>query len=491
MPFPSNMLEISVALLYKPYGMGKRDDVVENEALRSLTYPVRLVLWAACMCLFYPIMLATALLTALVLRLTSGTAADVLRHSLSASFKTGASYPCLFVFKKPLADQARLRAAWKELAAEVGMNPARVGIDFPEEVPRPFPEGAAVEADHYVDRGVSLFKRACVVMGGWHAYIEVNNGAPGAPTTMRCYFPGHTFDGTSCFNLGKELVNRYYGERNKIVIQSTLTKAADAALRDASFAQYLARVPYNVLLNTSDFNWMLLRSQRFFGGPGLSFELAMLNYTVEQSARLNAGLRRRGAKPFAGFIYAAFQAYKHVEGANPYALTSQASMAARCYEPESGVSGEEWTKGRRFVGDWLIGCLHHFQRTGDFTLSDAQRVYEQLISDLARTEGSVIPAAMAKAYCPIGGAAVYEFFPFYADRMRVMDGIFFNNYGIRSIHEDAELFSYNWGAPFRLGFNTLHVNGKTCICLASSHMSLTKLRRARDKADEVLSALMD
>ena len=57
--------------------------------------------------------------------------------------------------------------------------------------------------------------------------------------------------------------------------------------------------------------------------------------------------------------------------------------------------------------------------------------------------------------------------------------------------EDAELFSYNWGAPFRLGFNTLHVNGKTCICLASSHMSLTKLRRARDKADEVLSALMD
>ena len=183
MPFPSNMLEISVALLYKPYGMGKRDDVVENEALRSLTYPVRLVLWAACMCLFYPIMLATALLTALVLRLTSGTAADVLRHSLSASFKTGASYPCLFVFKKPLADQARLRAAWKELAAEVGMNPARVGIDFPEEVPRPFPEGPAVEADHYVDRGVSLFKRACVVMGGWHAYIEVNNGAPGAPAS--------------------------------------------------------------------------------------------------------------------------------------------------------------------------------------------------------------------------------------------------------------------------------------------------------------------
>jgi hypothetical protein len=75
--------------------------------------------------------------------------------------------------------------------------------------------------------------------------------------------------------------------------------------------------------------------------------------------------------------------------------------------------------------------------------------------------------------------------------MRVMDSVFFNNYGIRTVVEDAGLVSYNWGAPFKLGFNTLHINGKTCICLASSHMSLKKLQRARDKAHEVLSSFMD
>ena len=74
---------------------------------------------------------------------------------------------------------------------------------------------------------------------------------------------------------------------------------------------------------------------------------------------------------------------------------------------------------------------------------------------------------------------------------RVMDGIFFNNYGIRSIHKDAELFSYNWGAPFRLGFNTMHINGKTHTALASSHLSLIRLRKMRDEVLDIYTKLMD
>ena len=49
---------------------------------------------------------------------------------------------------------------------------------------------------------------------------------------------------------------------------------------------------------------------------------------------------------------------------------------------------------------------------------------------------------------------------------------------------------YNWGAPFRMGFNTLSVNGKTCTCLASSHMSLTKLKVARDETLRIFEELM-
>ena len=40
---------------------------------------------------------------------------------------------------------------------------------------------------------------------------------------------------------------------------------------------FRAALPYNVLLNCSDFNWMFATSQRFLGGPGLSFELTLIN----------------------------------------------------------------------------------------------------------------------------------------------------------------------------------------------------------------------
>ena len=44
-------------------------------------------------------------------------------------------------------------------------------------------------------------------------WLDCYNGKPGEPTVLRFYLPGHTFDGTSCFNLAKESIARYYGER--------------------------------------------------------------------------------------------------------------------------------------------------------------------------------------------------------------------------------------------------------------------------------------
>ena len=148
---PTNLLEAAL-LAYQP--LGPRDDIVENEVLALAMLPVRIVLWVALMATVYPIMLSTAFLYAIYARLTKGTAADILKSSLAASFKTGASYPCIFVFKKPFAEREKLTALWKELAAEVGMNSARVDISFEAETPKPFPapRSGALEADHYVDK---------------------------------------------------------------------------------------------------------------------------------------------------------------------------------------------------------------------------------------------------------------------------------------------------------------------------------------------------
>merc|ERR1712100_71011 len=79
-----------------------------------------------------------------------------------------------------------------------------------------------------------------------------------------------------------------------------------------------------------------------------------------------------------------------------------------------------------------------------------------------------------------------EVMPFYPDDQRVWSSVFFNNYGVRSMHEDAGVVSWNWGAPFLLGFNCICVNGKTCICLASSLMTLSELRQIRDHAEFIL-----
>ena len=59
----------------------------------------------------------------------------------------------------------------------------------------------------------------------------------------------------------------------------------------------------------------------------------MLAIGEQESERLTAGLKRRGIKPYAGFIYAAYHAYKHVVGAAPFSLVQQSSMQMRSYEP--------------------------------------------------------------------------------------------------------------------------------------------------------------
>ena len=52
----------------------------------------------------------------------------------------------------------------------------------------------------------------------------------------------------------------------------------------------------------------------------------------------------------------------------------------------------------------------------------------------------------------------------------------------RTVHEDAQCVGWNWGAPFKLGVNCIYVNGRTCICFASSVLSTEDLAAIRDHA---------
>ena len=59
--------------------------------------------------------------------------------------------------------------------------------------------------------------------------------------------------------------------------------------------------------------------------------------------------------------------------------------------------------------------------------------------------------------------------------------VFFNNYGIRSFHEKAGLVSWNWCAPYYLGCNSICVNGKNSIALASLVLGQEILDMIRDQ----------
>lgn len=49
------------------------------------------------------------------------------------------------------------------------------------------------------------------------------------------------------------------GERNEVVVQTTLNDEHSKLLAEQSFLKFLLAMPYNIFLNVADFNWMFLK----------------------------------------------------------------------------------------------------------------------------------------------------------------------------------------------------------------------------------------
>jgi hypothetical protein len=237
-----------------------------------------------------------------------------------------------------------------------------------------------------------------------------------------------------------------------------LRPASARALDQSSFLAFLLRLPHDVAFNTWSLVWNLAGASRPFGGAGASPEVTLINFDEADSARLEAGAETRGVKPYAALAFAAIDAYRAVLGESPHCLVQQASLQTRHYEPKLE---------RNVVGDWLVSPVQRVPRDR-YTLEDAQRGYEQLVRDLDTLGEEVRRAFDAKAYGFLnGGAAVFEAPPTYGLDAKIWDSVFFNNYGVRSICPEAGFVSWNWAAPFKVGFNAIHANGRTCITLTS------------------------
>ena len=446
------------------------------------------------MLLFYPVFLFPVMLRAIYRRIAVGKPSTNFATDNQGPYGTNPDYPCQWVFTKPFDDKEKLKRCFYELVEEAQIPKERAYIEFPDEVPADFPKTSGFAADHYVKGGKQLGGSS---WGAWGLAnlseyvigIRCFNGPKGKPTVWHGYMPGVAWDGTSCFNFQKELISRYYGKKTPGLFaaeQLKLSPEAAASLdKNTNFADYMCRVPHNLWSNMSDFMWQFYRSLPLLGGPGLLFRYTVLNFDKATTARIFAGLKAKGIKPFPGFVWAASEAFKNVLGYYPFGVTQQASMQLRSFEPLN--------KDRNLIGDWLIGPQARIRELGrDFTLQDAQAQYDELLKELVTMEGAVAHACEAKAYSLLNnGAATFEFFPFYGDEHKILDSLFFNNYGLRDVHKDAGFYSYNWGAPTGMCFNTICVNGYTCSCMATSVHSDDVLQAARDEAERLLLTLAE
>jgi hypothetical protein len=340
-------------------------------------------------------------------------------------------------------------------------------------------------------------------------HLRVFNGPVGSPTVIHAGVDGASWDGSACFNFMKELLNRYYGgepldfhQRLKLELSEDKAKKLD----DWNFMSFLAWMAYAVVTNCASTWWRALESCRMFGGPvdchgvGVmcllnayfhSNRMALINFSVEDSERLAQGCKRLGIKPFAAMTHAGVHAFKEVRGFWPHCIQQQSSLQTR-YFPHLSQGDDKLD--RNFVGDWLVGPLQYPEQIGSrqYTLHDAMLGYRSLLDELDNVGEPVKRAFWAKAYgLYTQGSALFQAPVTFADDSRIADSVFFNNYGVRSVHPDADFVSWNWGAPFGLGFNTICVNGATTITCASSFLGLPALRAVRDSAEAKLRLIMD
>ena len=441
----------------------------------------RAAISSAAVLLFVPVFTLTAIVRAVIVRVAHGKASDILR-SRQAPFRAGRFYVAQMVSDKPF-DPLRLRQVFFEMVHEAGIDPAKAQVDFEQETPRPLPASGPVEADHYVGGRRTNWLRGKRVK---HLvlWLRVFGGSSGEPTVLRAGLPVGSWDGTSCFNFMKELVSRCYGGPRCDVFQGkklTLRPTSAQALNQSSFLMFLLRLPHNVAVNTWSLVWNWVGAVRSLGGPGPRPEVVLLNFDEIDSARLQAGVEICGVKPYTAFAFAAVDAYKAVLGHNPHSIIQQSSLQTRHYEPELE---------RKLVGDWLIGPVQRIPRD-EYTLQDAQRGYERLVRELDSLGEDVRRAFDAKAYGLSTEAGRFEALPTYGLDARTWDSIFFNNYGVRSVWPEAGFISWNWLAPFKLAFNTIQVNRRTCITLASYVLGPEALREVRAHVETTLRNLMD
>ena len=460
-----------------------------------LIMPFRIMFYINTMLTMLPLGIVATTIRSIYQRFVKGKGSAILHGHHPINGPSG-GYALQMVFDHPF-EESKLVEVVQKLSAECGIDASLVRLDFEEEEPIgefPAPDQARIRGDHYVTPGSTWLNNmdSLKLTLGLDAAVwaRVWNGKPGKPTVIQMRLPGFVWDGTSCFNFTKEMCNRYAGGKPIDIYrdgQLHLSPAVKRNLDNFSFLRYLfIQQPCAITYNIHHLSWRWGSTiWPICGGPGRVPKATILNFSEEESARFARAVKARGIKPFAAMAHAAVAAHTKVQGFQVSRIIMQASMQTRAYLP--------LIKERNVIGDWLVGPV---QRLGpsEYTIETAQKEYNKLIQEMTEfpPNGEVSKSFHAKAYGWYQhGASMFELHPYYAyDAGLWAPSVFFNNYGPRSINADIGLKSWNWGAPYYLCCNTICINGKNSIAMATQCLSQETLDSICDQLEVEMRTMM-
>eukprot|EP00937_MAST-01D_sp_MAST-1D-sp2_P001760 g1760.t1 len=410
--------------------------------------------------------------------------APTLLHDATNPVKPKSGYFVDMRFSNRFEDRERFERIFFEMVEEAGAEREWGELLWPK-TPT-LPGGISDEIVPRCAEIPTLQELAHPPKGGKTFSICVVNGLPGnkSDTVLRCQLPvSTTFDGTSCFNFMKELVARYYGEPSTPVFEVArslrLSDEAAAHFRRHApgFPLRLLRLVRAVARNCDHWAWHaaqlpgFLEGLQTYGTPPEfwtdeagtrrhEYRKLILNWDEEGTAALLARFKARGLKPFSGMAFAAVKAWEQTFGSLPAGVMQQASMQIRGYEPHYAE--------RNLCGDWLIGPIHRIAPgTRSFEVADAVRMHKALHQDLQGHSGSVLEAFESRAFGKFrAGVQQYHF----------------------QTAQDTPVFDM-MGAPFGMGFNTVNVNGRISLCVATSRFSMAELEAYRANVKKITDEL--
>ena len=432
-------------------------------------------------------------------RRSQGHATDLLNDATNP-VQPSSGYFVDMRFEKPFTDRVKFEKHFYEMVKEAGAQKKWAEVLWPET-----PTIAGGISDEIVPRCAeipTLQELAHAPTYGKTFSICVVNGQNGNDSMLRCQLPvSSTYDGTSCFNFMKELISRYYdAEPNPKVF----TVARQLRLSEEARSKFLANSPYTltrffkiwmgVWNNCDHWAWNIATIPNFledlqaYGLPPQfwtdengkvrnEYRKLILNWTKEETDDLIARFKAKGMKPYSGMAFTAIKAWELTFGSLPVGMMQQASLQIRGYVPHY--------KERNLCGDWLVGPIHFIPKSQTtYRYQDAINMRNDLHKNLKDHNGNVLEAFESRAYGKFQ-AGVQQYQMCTPTTTPVFDMIWFNNYGLRTIHPDAGFKSWNWGAPFGMGFNTINVNGRISLCVASARFNMEEIERFRSNVKKI------